>query len=77
MQQFNSTEIVTATAGSGVVVTFDNGAEGARCELNALPIVETGVISRERDVVALGETCYDAYLDQSLRAGECQNALRE
>ena len=44
MQQFNSTEIVTATAGAGVVVTFDNGVEGARCELNALPIVETGVI---------------------------------
>ena len=44
MQQFNSTEIVTATAGAGVVVTFDNGVEGARCELNALPNVETGVI---------------------------------
>ena len=44
MQQFNSTEIVTAIARAGVVVTFDNGVEGARCELNALPIVETGVI---------------------------------
>ena len=44
MQQFNSTDLVTAIARAGVVVTFDNGVEGARCELNALPIVETGVI---------------------------------
>ena len=43
MQQFNSTDLVTAIARAGVVVTFDNGVEGARCELNALPIVETGV----------------------------------
>ena len=44
MQQFNPTDLVTAIARAGVVVTFDNGVEGARCELNALPIVETGVI---------------------------------
>tara|TARA_B100001939_G_scaffold323259_1_gene314335 strand:- start:172 stop:408 length:237 start_codon:yes stop_codon:yes gene_type:complete len=44
MQQFNSTDLVTAIARAGVVVSFDNGVEGARCELDALPIVETGVI---------------------------------
>ncbi|MGC6477203.1 MAG: hypothetical protein ACON36_02820 [Ilumatobacteraceae bacterium] len=46
MQQFNSTEIATATAGAGVVGTFDSGVKAlvrSRCELNALPIVETGV----------------------------------
>ncbi len=47
MQQFNPTEIVTGIAGTGVVVTFDSGMEGPRmlfrCELDALPIVETGV----------------------------------
>ena len=47
MQQFNPTEIVTGIAGTGVVVTFDSGVEGPRmlfrCELDALPIVETGV----------------------------------
>lgn len=35
------------------------------------------LITRERDLVALGATGYNAYLDRSLRAGECQNALRE
>ena len=30
MQQFNSTGIVTATAGAGVVVTFDSRVEGPR-----------------------------------------------
>ena len=35
------------------------------------------LITRERDLVALGETGYNAYLDRSLRAGECQNALCE
>ena len=35
------------------------------------------LITRERDLVALGETGYNAYLAQSLRAGECQNALGE
>ena len=33
--------------------------------------------TRERDLVALGKTGYNAYLDQSLRTGEYQNALRE
>ena len=35
------------------------------------------LFTRERYLVALGETGYNAYLDQSLRAGENQNALRE
>jgi len=47
MQQFNPTEIVTEIGGTGVVVTFDSGVEGPRmlfrCELDALPIVETEV----------------------------------
>jgi len=30
IQQFNSTEIVTAIAGAGVVVTLDSGVEGPR-----------------------------------------------
>lgn len=34
------------------------------------------LFTHERDVVALGETCYNADLEQSLRAGEYQNALR-
>ena len=33
-------------------------------------------ITRESDLEALGETGYNAYLEQSLRAGDCQNALR-
>ena len=33
------------------------------------------LFTHERDVVALGETCYTD-LEQSLRAGEYQNALR-
>ena len=46
MQQFNSTEIATATAGAGVVGTFDSGVKAlvrSRCELelNALPPVST------------------------------------
>ena len=46
MQQFNSTDLVTAIARAGVVVTFDSGVKAlvrSRCELDALPIVETGV----------------------------------
>ncbi len=47
MQQFNPTEIVTGIGGTGVVVTFDSGVDGPRmlfrCELDALPIVETEV----------------------------------
>lgn len=47
MQQFNPTDIATGLGGTGVVVTFDSGVDGPRmlfrCELDALPIVETGV----------------------------------
>ena len=35
------------------------------------------LITCERDLVALGETGYNAYLDQARRTGECRNALRE
>ena len=34
------------------------------------------LFTHERDVVALGETCYTRILTVSLRAGEYQNALR-
>ena len=33
-------------------------------------------ITRESDLEALGETGYSAYLEQSLRAADCQDALR-
>ncbi len=33
-------------------------------------------ITRESDLEALGESGYNAYLEQSLRAADCQNALR-
>ena len=69
MQKFNPTEIVTGIAGTGVVVTFDSGVEGPRmlfrCELDALPIVETGVITRERDL-GIRRTG-NAYLDRHTR----------
>ena len=47
MQQFNSTEIATATAGAGVVGTFDSGVKAlvcSRCEpARTYQFVETGV----------------------------------
>ena len=46
MQQFNSTEIVTAMPGpelSSHWIAVWKALVRSRCELNALPIVETGV----------------------------------
>ena len=40
-------------------------------------LLKQELFTRERDLVALGKTGYNAYLDQSLRTGEYQNALRE
>ena len=75
MQQFNPTEIVTGIAGTGVVVTFDSGVEGPRmlfrCELDALPIVETGVFGYASVDAGVSHKCgHDGHMAMIAGLGE-------
>jgi hypothetical protein len=64
--------IAEATAKADGVCECDN----FECTADFIAWFNKVSITRESDLEALGETGYNAYLEQSLRAGECQNALR-
>ena len=52
------------------------GCDNFECPTDFIAWFNNVSITRESDLEALGETGHNAYLEQSLRAGDCQNALR-
>lgn len=75
MQQFNPTDIATGLGGTGVVVTFDSGVDGPRmlfrCELDALPIVETGVEDYASVELGVSHKCgHDGHMAMIAGLGE-------
>lgn len=52
------------------------GCDNFECTTDFIAWFNNVSITRESDLEALGETGHNAYLEQSLRAGDCQNALR-
>ena len=82
---FATTVAMLALAGCGggdLIAEATTKADGAcecdnfECTTDYIKWFNEVSITRESDLEALGETGYSAYLEQSLRAADCQDALR-
>ena len=82
---FATTVAMLALAGCGggdLIAEATAKADGAcacdnfECTTDYLKWFNEVSITRESDLEALGETGYSAYLEQSLRAADCQDARR-
>ena len=82
---FATTVAMLALAGCGggdLIAEATAKADGAcecdnfECTTDYIKWFNEVSITRESDLEALGETGYSAYLEQSLRAADCQDALR-
>ena len=61
LQRFHPSHIITEIGGHGVAAVFDSGVAGSsvlvRCELDGLPIEETGTIAHRSKVAGRGHQC--------------------
>ena len=82
---FATTVAMLALAGCGggdLIAEATAKADGAcecdnfECTTDYIKWFNEVSITRESDLEALGESGYSAYLEQSLRAADCQDALR-
>ena len=82
---FATTVAMLALAGCGggdLIAEATAKADGAcecdnfECTTDYIKWFNEVSITRESDLEALGETGYSAFLEQSLRAADCQDALR-
>lgn len=85
MAVFAATLGLAAVAGCGggdLIAEATAKADGAcecdnfECTTDFIGWFNEVSITRESDLEALGESGYSAYLEQSLRAADCQDALR-